>query len=127
MCFPRSLLITYLLTLSLEKYSVVLEKVLNFGSKNLYEPCRVSVRLTLESHYLLDSNIVLEKKKRLLQLELRHLFIYLFIYLFIHSFILFVLFVCLFVCLFVLFFCQHTHRFSEYLFDGSEGLNFLTN
>ena len=61
-CFPRSLLITYLLTLSLEKYSVVLEKVLNFGSKNLYEPCRVSVRLTLESHYLLDSNIVLEKK-----------------------------------------------------------------
>ena len=113
-------MITYLLTLSLEKYSVVLEKVLNFGSKNLYEPCRVSVRLTLESHYLLDSNIVLEKKKRLLQLELRHLFIYLFIYSLIHL----ICFVCLFVCLF---FCQHTHRFSEYLFDGSEGLNFVTN
>ena len=56
-------------------------------------------------------------KKLLLQLELKHLFIYLFIY----SFIPFVLFVYLFV------FCQHTHRFSEYLFDGSEGLNFLTN
>ena len=95
-CFPRSLLITYLLTLSLEKYSVVLEKVLNFGSKNLYEPCRVSVRLTLESHYLLDSNIVLGKKKRLLQLELSHLFIYLFIYSLIHL----ICFVCLFICLF---------------------------
>ena len=40
LCFPSSLLITYLLTLSLEKYSVVLEKV-------LYEPCRGSVRLRL--------------------------------------------------------------------------------
>ena len=58
LCFPRSLMITYLLTLSLEKYSVVLEKVLNFGSKNLYEPCRGWVRLRLESHYLLDSNVV---------------------------------------------------------------------
>ena len=114
-------MITYLLTLSLEKYSVVLEKVLNFGSKNLYEPCRVSVRLTLESHYLSDSNIVLEKKKTITPTRIEA-FIYLFIYLFIHSFILFVLFVCL-----VFFFCQHTHRFSEYLFDGSEGLNFLTN
>ena len=104
-CFPRSLLITYLLTLSLEKYSVVLEKVLNFGSKNLYEPCRVSVRLTLESHYLLDSNIVLEKKKRLLQLELRHLFIYLFIYSLIHL----ICFVCLFICLFVCFIFLPAH------------------
>ena len=38
----RSLLITYLITLSLEKEIIVLEKsleeVLNFGSKNLYEP-----------------------------------------------------------------------------------------
>ena len=34
-------------------------------------------------------------KKRLLQLELKHLFIYLFIYLFIHSFHLFCLFICL--------------------------------
>ena len=51
-------MITYLLTLSLEKYSDVLEKVLNFGSKNLYEPCRGSVSLRLESHYLLDSNVV---------------------------------------------------------------------
>ena len=104
-CFPRSLLIIYLLTLSLEKYSVVLEKVLNFGSKNLYEPCRVSVRLTLESHYLLDSNIVLEKKKRLLQLELRHLFIYLFIYSLIHL----ICFVCLFICLFVCFIFLPAH------------------
>ena len=111
MSFPRSLLITYLLTLNLEKYSVVLDKVLHFGSKNLYEPCRGSVRFRLESHYLLDSNIVLKKKKRLLQPELKHLFI--------HSFILFVLFVRLFV------FRQHTHRFSEYLFVGSEGLNFF--
>ena len=40
--FFMSLLITYLLTLSLEKEIIVLEKsleeVLNFGSKNLYEP-----------------------------------------------------------------------------------------
>ena len=35
-------------------------------------------------------------KKRLLQLELKHLFIYLFIYLFTHSFYLFCLFVRLF-------------------------------
>ena len=38
----RSLLITYLKTSSLEKEIIVLkkslEKVLNFGSKNLYEP-----------------------------------------------------------------------------------------
>ena len=38
-----SLLTTYLLTLSLEKikhcFGKSLEKVLNFGSKNLYEPC----------------------------------------------------------------------------------------
>ena len=81
--------------LSLEKYSVVLEKVLNFGSKNLYEPCRVSVRLTLESHYLLDSNIVLKKK------TITPTRIEAFIYLFIYSFILFVLFVCLFVFFFL--------------------------
>ena len=87
-------MITYLLTLSLEKYSVVLEKALNLGSKNLYQPCVGSVRLRLESHYLLDSNIV--QKKRLLQPELKYLSIYLFIYLFIHSFVLFVLFVCFF-------------------------------
>ena len=58
LCFPRSLLITYLLTMSLEKYSDVLEKVLNFGSKSLCQPCVGSVRLRLESHYLLDSNVV---------------------------------------------------------------------
>ena len=41
--FSRSLLITYLITLSLQKEFFVLEKslekVLKFGSKNLYEPC----------------------------------------------------------------------------------------
>ena len=42
-------------------YSVVLEKVLNFESKNLYEPCRGSVRLRLDSHYLFDS--IAKKKK----------------------------------------------------------------
>ena len=40
--FLRSLLITYLVTLSLKKEIIVLEKrlqkVLNFGSRNLYEP-----------------------------------------------------------------------------------------
>ena len=40
--FSRSLLISYSITLSLEKEIIVLEKslekVLNFGSKNLYEP-----------------------------------------------------------------------------------------
>ena len=34
----RCLLITYFITVSLEK-NYCLEKVLNFGSKNLYEPC----------------------------------------------------------------------------------------
>ena len=42
MRFFMSLLIAYLLTLRLEKEIIVLEKsleeVLNFGSKNLYEP-----------------------------------------------------------------------------------------
>ena len=40
--FFRSLLITHFITLSLEKEIVVLEKVLNFGSKNLYEPCTLT-------------------------------------------------------------------------------------
>ena len=43
--FLRSLLITYLMTLSLEKEIIVLEnsleKALNFGSRNLYQPCRL--------------------------------------------------------------------------------------
>ena len=34
-------LITYLITLSLEKEIIVLEKVLNFGSQNLCEPCDI--------------------------------------------------------------------------------------
>ena len=38
LCFSRSLLITYLVTLIVEKWKS-LEKVLNFGYKNLYEPC----------------------------------------------------------------------------------------
>ena len=41
--FSRSLLITYLFSLCLEKkvycFRKSLEKVVNFGSKNLYEPC----------------------------------------------------------------------------------------
>ena len=41
--FLRSLLITYLITLSLKKEIIVLEKrlenVLDFGSKNLYDSC----------------------------------------------------------------------------------------
>ena len=41
MCFSRSLLITYLVTLSLEKEIIFLEeslqRVLNYGSKNLYQ------------------------------------------------------------------------------------------
>ena len=41
--FSRSLLITYLFSLCLEKkvycFGKSLEKVVNFGSKNLYEPC----------------------------------------------------------------------------------------
>ena len=90
MSFPRSLLITYLLTLNLEKYSVVLDKVLHFGSKNLYEPCRGSVRFRLESHYLLDSNIVLKKKKTITPTRIEA-----FIYSLIHS----ICFVCSFVCL----------------------------
>ena len=43
LCFLRSRLITYLITLSLEKKILVLEKslekALNFGCKNLNEPC----------------------------------------------------------------------------------------
>ena len=34
----RSLLITYLITLSIKKEMIVLENVLNYGFKNLYEP-----------------------------------------------------------------------------------------
>ena len=41
--FLRSLLITYLISSNLKKEIIALEKsvekVLNFGSKNLYEPC----------------------------------------------------------------------------------------
>ena len=41
--FSRSLLITYLFSLCLENkvycFGKSLEKVVNFGSKNLYEPC----------------------------------------------------------------------------------------
>ena len=41
--FSRSLLNTYLFSLCLEKkvycFRKSLEKVVNFGSKNLYEPC----------------------------------------------------------------------------------------
>ena len=41
--FSRSLLTTYLLTFSLENevycFGKSLEKVVNFGSKNLYGPC----------------------------------------------------------------------------------------
>ena len=44
--FLRAIFITYLITLSLEKEIIVLDKgleiVLNFGSKNLYEPCSLS-------------------------------------------------------------------------------------
>ena len=35
----RPLLITYLITLSMKKEMIVLENVLNYGFKNLYEPC----------------------------------------------------------------------------------------
>ena len=35
----RSLLITYLITLSIKKEMIVLENVLNYGFKTLYEPC----------------------------------------------------------------------------------------
>ena len=49
--FLWSLLITYLITSSLEKEIIVLEKglekVLNFGSKNLYEPCENNPRKIL--------------------------------------------------------------------------------
>ena len=49
--FSRSLLITYLITSSLEKEIIVLEKspekVLNFGSKNLYEHCITSLDLMI--------------------------------------------------------------------------------
>ena len=38
--FLRSLLISYLITLSLEKYIIVLEKVSNFGSKICANPER---------------------------------------------------------------------------------------
>ena len=37
--FESSLLITYLITVNPEKEIIALEKVLYFGSKNLYEPC----------------------------------------------------------------------------------------
>ena len=47
----RSVLITYLITSSLEKEIIVLEKslekVLNFGSKNLFEPCENNPRKIL--------------------------------------------------------------------------------
>ena len=47
LCFSRSLLITYLITSSLEREIIALEKspekVLNFGSKNLYEHCITSL------------------------------------------------------------------------------------
>jgi len=36
--FVPAPLIAYLITLSLEKENIVLEKVLDIGSKNLYEP-----------------------------------------------------------------------------------------
>ena len=49
--FSRSLLITYLITSSLEKEIIALEKslekVLNFGSKNLYEHCITSLDLMI--------------------------------------------------------------------------------
>ena len=49
--FLRSLPITYLITLSLEKEIIFLEKspekVLNFGSKNLYEPFITSLDLMI--------------------------------------------------------------------------------
>ena len=48
--FLRSLLLTYLITLSLEKEIIVLEKILNFGSKNLYKPWKE--RLSYKCHYL---------------------------------------------------------------------------
>ena len=38
LCFLRSLWTTYLITLSLEKRIIVLEKVLNFGSKICTNP-----------------------------------------------------------------------------------------
>ena len=37
--FSRSVLVTYVITVSLEKLIIVLEKVLNLGSEFLYEPC----------------------------------------------------------------------------------------
>ena len=40
--FYRSLLITYLIPLSLETEIVVLEKVLDFGSKHLFELCTLT-------------------------------------------------------------------------------------
>ena len=58
----RSLLITYLLTLSLEKKITFLEKglgkVLNFGSKNLYEPCSPLSLIILWSRLILSSTSV---------------------------------------------------------------------
>ena len=48
--FLRSLLLTYLISVSLEKEFIVLEKVWNFGSKNLFKPWKE--RLSYNSHYL---------------------------------------------------------------------------
>ena len=48
LCFSRSLLITYC-NLESGKKNIVLEKVLNFGSKNLYKPCFTVLCITLYS------------------------------------------------------------------------------
>ena len=48
--FLRSLLLTYLISVSLEKEFIVLEKVWNFGSKNLFKPWKE--RLSYNCHYL---------------------------------------------------------------------------
>jgi len=63
LCCLRSLLVTYMIILSLEKEVIVLEKnlekVLNFGYKNLYEPCNLIL-------FLCQMCWVKEKEKRLL-------------------------------------------------------------
>ena len=69
----RSILITYLITLSLEKYIIVLEKsvekVLNCGSKNLYEPCVTEVTFSFSFfitvyYYFFTNQATLKKRSQ---------------------------------------------------------------
>ena len=69
-CMLRSPLITYLITLSLEKKIVVLEKslgkVLNFGTKNLYEPRNQYISRGRKEHLMEALLVVVSSQERII-------------------------------------------------------------